>query len=412
MPDRALPRIGTRDVLIAAACAVISVMLVLIAGLYLGEVDGVRLGVSQIGLAVAVVVTQSAVILARRISPVACFAVIAALQVAIFAAIPAGTGVRSATALVAAFTVGALLPIRRAGLVIVAVAVGETAGVATVMALTPPAADQSGAIVEYGVSTMINYIALLLLGAFVTARRQAADLIGQRAIEALREHGDRAARAVIDERSRMARELHDIAAHHLSGMVVQASAVERLIDRDPEAAKAATRALRTQGKETLANLRTAVGMLREHALPQGVLELADRGGPVPGVELLDELIAESVVAGDRVEFVSTGDPVPLAPLADVAVYRVVQEALSNARQHAPSAAARVRLEWAASELTVEVVNDRADSPVDSQRRDGLGLIGMRERAELIGADLATGPTAHGGWRVTLTLPLAAGDADR
>ncbi len=412
MPERTTFHIDRRDALIALGCAVASAVLVLVASVSLRELDGVTLGAGGVEIAIAVVILQAAVVLARRANPVACFAIIAALQIVVFAAIPPGAGVRGLAVFVAVFTVGAMLPIRPAVLVLIAVIIGETAGVAAVAVLGPEPIMTAGGLVEYALSTVLNYLALLLLGAFVTARQQTADLSAARALAIAREQRDRADRAVSDERSRMARELHDVAAHHLSGMVVQASAVERLIDHDPEAAKTATRALRSQGKETLTNLRTAVGMLRERARGDDSGGLADRGGPVPGVELLGELVDESRSAGDRVDLVVEGVAVPLPPLADVAVYRVVQEALSNVRQHAPGAPTHVSLSWDPTALTVTVANDAPATSAPKAQRDGLGLLGMRERADLIGGELEAGPTPSGGWGVSLVLPLREGEEAR
>jgi signal transduction histidine kinase len=211
----------------------------------------------------------------------------------------------------------------------------------------------------------------------------------------------------------MARELHDIAAHHLSGMVVQTAVVERLIDRDPRAAKEAAAWIRAQGKETLHNLRLVVGALREPEAGAGadpdVLE--DGGAPVPGLAVLDRLVRTARELGTPVDLVQEGVRQELPPIADVTFYRVAQEALSNAREHAPGAPARVLLRYCKSEVSLDVENEASPTPdhagagpsPDGHR--GFGLAGMRERAQMIGATFDAGPAPSGGWRVTLRLPL-------
>jgi signal transduction histidine kinase len=262
-------------------------------------------------------------------------------------------------------------------------------------------------------SSALTYVAPAVVGAYVATRRQYVELVRVHAAEEIESQRARADAAIALERSRMARELHDIAAHHLSGMVVQTAVVERLIDRDPRAAKEAAAWIRAQGKETLHNLRLAVGALREPAAGAGadpdVLE--DGGAPVPGLAVLDRLVRTARELGTPVDLVQEGERQELPPIADVTFYRVAQEALSNAREHAPGAQSRVLLRYRESEVSLDVENeapptpDRAGAvpPPDGHR--GFGLAGMRERAQMIGATFDAGPVPSGGWRVTLRLPL-------
>jgi len=198
----------------------------------------------------------------------------------------------------------------------------------------------------------------------------------------------------------MARELHDIAAHHLSGMIVQASAADRLIDRDPEAARTAVQWIRAQGKLTLANLRLVVGVLRESAADQG----DDSGAPVPGLGAIGDLLEATRALGVTIELDERGHPSPLSPVADVTVYRVLQESLSNARQHAPGRPITVRLEHTPNELRLRVENAAIGDTVDPAANRGLGLVGMRERAQLIGARF-TSERSGSVWRVSLDVPI-------
>nr|BFF17756.1 hypothetical protein GCM10025730_12770 [Promicromonospora thailandica] len=250
------------------------------------------------------------------------------------------------------------------------------------------------------------YVVSAFVGTTVATRRSNAALLRQRAVDLVRTEQARTQAAIVAERSRMARELHDVAAHHLSGLVVQAAAVERQIDSDPESAKRGTAWIRAQGKETLDSLRLIVGVLRERPGADGEHAADPHDAPPPGLDALDALVRTARAAGDTVELTRAGTSRDLSPIADAAFYRVAQEALSNARQHAPEAPVRITVRFDGREVSLEVVND----PAPGRRRtgtarQGMGLVGMRERAQLVGATLTTGATPSGGWRVLLTLPL-------
>ena len=210
-------------------------------------------------------------------------------------------------------------------------------------------------------------------------------------LEALREAGERG--AVLDERRRIARELHDVVAHTVSVMVVQAAGARRQLDRDPERARAALRQVRETGEDTLAELERLFGVLH-----------ADE--PAGGLDEIPALVERVRAAGLPVEIEVTGAARPLDPKADVAAFRVVQEALTNTLKHAGPATARVTVRWEHDELEL-VVSDTgwgADGPRgDGSRR---GLVGMRERIEPFGGDVQAGPRAAGGFEVRARLPLA------
>lgn len=200
----------------------------------------------------------------------------------------------------------------------------------------------------------------------------------------------------------MARELHDIAAHHLSGIVLSAQAAAALLPGDPARAREYVGTVRDEAQHTLANLRQAVGLLRMQAPG----ELA----PVPSLEQLPALVESLRAAGVQVAVEVEGEPVPLGPLAETAAFRMVQESLTNARAHAPGAPAQVRLRYGPDGVDITVANGPATTTPDAEHRaatrgTGNGLLGMRERASLLGGDLETGPTAEGGWRNRLHLPL-------
>ena len=224
-----------------------------------------------------------------------------------------------------------------------------------------------------------------------------------------REHGRQLEVALIQERRRLAGELHDVAAHHLAGIVVQAAALERLIDRDPQTAREAAQQLRRQAKETLSGLRSVVGLLRSDA---------EAGEPSPGLRDLPELISSTRALGVDIELLNggilsggadeadVGDALILSPLADTAVFRVVQQAISNALQHAPGSPITVELRRAEDSLELSVLNGPARRPPTDPGGGGTGLTVMRERTDAVGGSLQAGPVEGGGWRVRLVLPLA------
>ncbi|MEV5826116.1 histidine kinase [Spirillospora sp. NPDC052242] len=217
-----------------------------------------------------------------------------------------------------------------------------------------------------------------------------------------RDREEQAAAAVAEERARIARELHDIAAHDLSAIVVQAGAADRLLDRDPEAVRATLRSIRAQGRDTLTALRTMVGLMREHD------EEADARAPQPTAARLEEVVRRSRDTGMAIEFRTTGAPRRLPVTVDLAVSRLVQEALANAREHAPGAPVTVETAFGDAALCVTVRNaepDRPPGPATAGPGRGHGLLGMRERVQHAGGDLRTGPRPGGGWQVTAAFPL-------
>lgn len=238
-----------------------------------------------------------------------------------------------------------------------------------------------------------SYLLPVLGGVMLASRTQRMQQ--QRDWEA-REHRHQLDLALIDERRRIAGELHDVAAHHLAGIVVQSAAVGRLIDRDPGAAKEAAAQLRAQSKETLDGLRSVVGLLRENATP------------VAGLRDLPELISTTRDLGVEVSFIPPFPRPALSPIVDMAVYRVVQQAISNALQHASGAWLRIEVTQTGDQLETTIVNGSAQRHGES-RTGGVGLKVMRERAVAAGGTLETGPTPEGGWRVRLVVPVIGGE---
>ena len=392
--DAILTRVGLttprrRDGALAAATAILSVLLVLVGLADPALVGAMPAGPSTVPVLLVLLVAQAGVLVARRAAPALCLVVTVALQLVLAATLPPEAFLRGPAPVIAAYTCGAWLPPRRAAVLAVLVALAEAAGSVGLSAGTTTIVH---ALTQLA-SSVLTYVGASLLGSYVAARRRVGEVERLRAAEAVDAQRARADAAVTAERTRVAREIHDIAAHHLAAMVVQASVAERLVDRDPDAARRTISELRTQGRATLHDLRLVVGALRDRDAPED-------GAPVPGLAALP-----SLVAGAGAELLVVGEPRELSPVADVSVYRVAQEALSNARDHEPGAPVTVRVEHGGSATVLEVANGCPITPTAERAPGrGLGLVGMRERAGLIGADLAVGPLADGGWHVRLEIP--------
>jgi signal transduction histidine kinase len=202
--------------------------------------------------------------------------------------------------------------------------------------------------------------------------------------------------AVAEERARIARELHDVVAHGVSLIAVQADAAEAALEHDPARAGAPLRTIRGSAHDALAEMRRMLGVLRA----------GDEGSehsPQPGLAQLPELVEHAQAAGLPVALEVDGEPRPLAPSLDLTAYRIVQEALTNVRKHAPGAPTTVRLAWSPATLELAI---RDSGPGPNGSSDGHGLVGMQERVRIHGGRLHTGGTAGGGFEVIVQLPLS------
>jgi signal transduction histidine kinase len=219
--------------------------------------------------------------------------------------------------------------------------------------------------------------AVLLLGEAVRNRRAWANEVAERRVE--------------EERLRIARELHDVMAHTIAGINVQAGVAADVLHDSPEQAKAALRTIREQSRETMAELKGAVGLLREAGPPRA---------PAPGLAGLGALVRMASGAGVEVDVAVDGARRPLPGAVDLTAYRIVQESLTNVVRHANASAAtvRVRYEPDAVELLV------SDDGRGGNGRSGYGLVGMRERTAAVGGTLIAGPGPEGGFRVRARLP--------
>ncbi|MFD8819583.1 sensor histidine kinase [Streptomyces sp. NPDC059627] len=221
------------------------------------------------------------------------------------------------------------------------------------------------------------------------------------------EQTERARRAVVEERGRIARELHDVVAHHMSVISVQAGLARFVFESDPAKARGALGTIADTSGEALDELRRMLQVLRDED-PRA----AERA-PMPTLERLAELVDRVRAGGLPVEFGVEGTPRPLPPGVELCAYRVVQEALTNVLKHAGRAHARVLLRYGPHELSVSVLDDGEGVNPDRMRTGaGHGLIGMRERAKLYGGTISVGPRSEGGFAVELTLPTSAALARR
>jgi signal transduction histidine kinase len=200
--------------------------------------------------------------------------------------------------------------------------------------------------------------------------------------------------AAEEERGRIARELHDVVAHSVSVMTVQASAVRRRLAPEQAREREALLTVEETGRQALTEMRRLLGVLRQEGESAAL-------APQPGLETLDDLVQQVREAGLPVELSFEGDRVALPPGVDLSAFRIVQEALTNALRHAGPARAGVSVRYGADEVEVEVANDGRSK----ENGDGHGLVGMRERAALCGGDLTTGPRPGGGYTISARLPV-------
>ncbi|HYQ76828.1 sensor histidine kinase [Cellulomonas sp.] len=361
-------------------------------------------------LVVATLVVQAGAVAVARTAPRAALLVVAAvpLGVALAGGGPevSASGLLTLAVVVAVYRAAVAVPLARirlalaAGVLLLAVA-SAVAGVDAVDAPGTPLVALAAA------AQALAVVALGLVPALVVSSRRAVRAAQEGELRALAgEQEARVRTALAEQRTAMARELHDLAAHHLSGIALMASAIDRQITTDPEAARRGVREVREQSRVVLADLRRLVGLLRE-----------DDGAETSALTLaaVPDLVAAAPGAPRDVTLevlrAPGADAAPLGagvgPLAQLAGYRIVQESLANVRTHATGAACRVTVDDRGADSVVLTV--RNGVPTGEPRagdpgHPGYGLRGMRERAELVGADLRHGPTPDGGWEVRLVLP--------
>ncbi|MFE2587963.1 sensor histidine kinase [Streptomyces anthocyanicus] len=251
---------------------------------------------------------------------------------------------------------------------------------------------------------LLSIVCAYALGSLTRTQRAYTAELEDRARHLERERAADTARATAQERARIARDMHDILAHAVSLMVVQAEAGPVVVRSDPARAEAAFDAIATAGRDAMTQLRRILGVLKEEEREPGPRRL-----PQPGLTALPGLVRRvGESAGLRVELRTTGEPGALPPDTEAAAYRIVQEALTNTVKHAYASCAVVGLDWAEDGVTLTVTDDgRGPAPGDGTGGGGHGLIGIRERAAACGGEAVTGGGPDGGFRVVVRLPVAA-----
>ncbi|MGW5612658.1 sensor histidine kinase [Streptomyces sp. NPDC003877] len=253
-----------------------------------------------------------------------------------------------------------------------------------------------------GVLATSLFTVVVIVGTSLRGRREArAQLVAQTTLTA----EERTRRTLLEERSRIARELHDVVAHHMSVISIQAQVAPHLVQDPPDELKENLAGIRQNALEALTELRRVLGVLRSEQTGPG--DTAGPGGahaPQPTLDRLDALVENTRAAGREVLTEIDGERRPLPPGVELSAYRIVQEALSNALRHAPGARITVRLTYGPDGLEVEIVNGRPTAPPPPSTGAGHGLLGMRERVAMLGGTMTAHPWHWDGFKVTAFLP--------
>ncbi len=345
-------------------------------------------------LGIALVLAGFLPLALRRQAPVA-VAVLCGFPSIAFELLDYRSSLNGINVVVGVYTVAACRGPRAALLVLLS----ATAGTAVALSLTPLPVGPS--------EVLFNAVVLLTawwLGRSVQLRRAYTAAVEARAEQLERDRAAAELAAVDAERRRIARELHDVVAHHVSVMVLQTTGARRVVDTDPARAAEALRSVEKTGRTALVEMRRLLHVLRPDEDAATGLE------PQPGLDRLEELAGSFRAAGLQVDLDVQSPPAELAPGLGLSAYRIVQEALTNALKHAGRARASVRLRYDQDELDLQVHDDgngvatQLTEP-DGQRHIGHGLVGMRERAALHGGRVSAGPRRGGGFAVQARLPL-------
>jgi len=253
-----------------------------------------------------------------------------------------------------------------------------------------------GSTVGNAAPALLWWAGAIVLGRILRSRQTLVDLLRERSNRLERDREHAVAEAAAEERARIARELHDVIAHSVSLIVVQAGAERRLLSAEEQRTAQTLETIEDSGREALTELRRLLGVLR--------VPSEDRLAPQPGLGRLPDLLAESAKTGQRVDLDVSGSPVELAPGLDLTAYRIVQEGLTNARKHAPGMPVAVALRWEERLLELEIQNEESDSPA-ARNGTGHGLIGMRERVAMYGGSLESGSIDGARFRIRARLPI-------
>ncbi len=343
------------------------------------------------GAALLLVAVACLVLAWRRRWPVTVLAVSAA-AVTLYSVLGYVNGAALIAPVLALYAVATQVSVRRA----VVAAVATLAVLMTATGVNNPFGQISGG----GFDILPGMVAAALFAGIAVANRRAY-------VASIRDRAEQDARRRVDEeRLRIARELHDVVAHTMATINVQAAVAAHVLSSRPEAAAESLQAIKAASKEGLKELRAILDVLRQ-------ADDADPTQPTPGIAQLEALVDGARRAGLATTFTVTGDPAPLPAAVDLAAYRIVQESLTNAIRHAGPATAAVSLGYHRGELRIDVTDNGCGQPGGpaAGHSGGHGLAGMRERAAAVGGVVETGSAAGGGFRVAARLPVGGRLAD-
>ena len=369
------------DIAIAVGLAALSLLPILSGSVGLG---------SAAALTVALLLLESLPLIFRRRYPLAVMLVVVSATIVHIAIVPTGEALQAGLGiLVAIYTIGERLD-RATSLGLTAL----TAAIVAVLFIGRGGPDALQSLIQ---TDLILFVAWLVGDASRIRRLYTENLVEQaRLVDSERE--ERTRRAVLEERERIARELHDVVAHHVSVMVIQAGGGLSAIATRPDDAQSALQSIATTGRLALTDMRRMLGVLGE----------AETQEPMPGLDRLDDLVTQVRLAGLPVELSVQGERRRLDPGLELSAYRIVQEALTNSLKHARGGRAQVDVTFEPALLVISIDDERGTGPQPGVEPDheGRGLVGMRERVAMLSGTLVTQPTKEG-FRVVASLPLEA-----
>jgi signal transduction histidine kinase len=383
----------TVDALIALGLTGLSLITILGGARDLGRVEP---------LSLLLLVLQTLPLTLRRVWPVGVYAVtvVATIGHALFATESLNTTLGFLFAL---FTVAERSGRRTS----VACAVAGAISIAALFVWKAPLPAALGSLIQ---TELVMFMAWVL-GIWSRDRHLRLGTAEERARRLEEQREEEALRAVVEERERIARELHDVVTHHVSVIVIQAGAALRALERRPADARRAVEAIDATGRQALGDMRRMLGILGRAGGDEATAAGGPSGtdaelAPMPSLERLGELLEKVRAAGMPVELSISGERRALDPGIELSAYRIVQEALTNALKHAPGARARVSVSYEPTSLEVRVVNEGGGGgqPLGAPGPSGHGLIGMRERVAVFGGKFEAGPVGRG-FGVVARLPL-------
>jgi signal transduction histidine kinase len=351
-------------------------------------------GASDVGppstLTVFLLLLESLPLIVRRRYPLESMLIVVSATIVQIGILPAGAVLQSGLGiLVATYTIGERLDRR--------LSLGLTALTAVLVAIL--FVGHAGLLdaLQSLIQTELILGVAWLLGDASRIRRLYTVALEERAELEEREREERTRRAIVEERERIARELHDIVTHHVSVIVIQAGGGSRAIDRRPEEARSAFEVIARTGRQALSDMRRMLGILGERE--------REGNDPMPGLESLDGLLAEVRAAGLPVELTVHGQVRPLDPGLELSAYRIIQESLTNSLRHARGGSAQVTVRYAPAGLDIAIDDERGPgmAPAVEAEHEGRGLVGMRERVAMFRGTFQAQPTPTG-FRVTAHLP--------